>query len=352
MRVLCPRCEIEFGVPDGEAGAPVECPSCGRRLGRVGDASGAPECPIPLEPFVTLEAHGSPVWSLAVAPTGGLFASGAVDGSVKLWTASDGRERSSLPPHPKAVTALAFSHDGRWLASADMDGLLRLWDCWEHAERPELSGYVDGTLAFAPDGETLATGAPPHHVRMWDVVRGRDRLLLDVEHPDVKAVAFARDGVTLATGHLREAGVSVQSWSWATRARRAAWTEPAFVSAVSFSPDGATLAAASLTGRVCLWDVGSGSPRGTWTPLGRGRYFEPPPVMSISFSPDGTFLAGALHTDTGPNLQVWEPATGRLRVALKAHSDRVQRVAFLPDGSGLITASRDRTVKLWRMGGR
>ena len=108
------------------------------------------------------------------------------------------------------VLSLAFSPDGHTLASGNSFGEVRLWDVADPADpRPlgqPLTGgtaYVD-SVAFSPNGHTLASGDADGTVRLWDVA--------DPAHPrplgqpltggtaTVNSVAFSSDGHTLASG--------------------------------------------------------------------------------------------------------------------------------------------------------
>ena len=68
----------------------------------------------------------------------------------------------------------------------------------------------------------------------------------------VRSVAFSPDGRTLATG---EASGHVGLWDLATGHQTATLTEGSFIYSVAFSPDGRTLAVGDHSGRVGLWDV-------------------------------------------------------------------------------------------------
>ncbi|MEL6702724.1 MAG: WD40 repeat domain-containing protein [Bacteroidota bacterium] len=67
-------------------------------------------------------------------------------------------------------------------------------------------------------------------------------------------------------------------------------------------------------------------------------------VNSVRFSPDGTQLVTAASDRT---LRVYDAATGALVQTLPGHDDYVVHVAWLADGQGLASASYDGTVKLW-----
>ena len=256
------------------------------------------------------------VSSVAFSPDGKILASGSFDDTVRLWDVASGRQIGQPLTGPSAlVDSVAFSPDGKTLASGSYDGTVRLWDAATHQQignpLTRHAGAVD-SVAFSPDGKTLAsvsndaTGGAARSedgtVQLWDVATGRQIGNPLTGHAgEVLSVAFSPDGKTLASGNADQ---TVRLWNVATGRQigqpltgNTGFADE-FVDAVAFSPDGKTLASGSYDGTVRLWDLATGRQIGN--PLtGRGK------VLSVAFSPDGKTLASGGDDDIA---RLWDVA--------------------------------------------
>jgi hypothetical protein len=162
---------------------------------------------------------------LALAPQGGLVASGGRDRRVRLLDLASGRTVRILDRHRLPITALAFSPDGKRLASVASD--------WE---RP------------GPDNE----------IKVWEVSTGREAASARASVGLFAAVAYSPDGRRLATGDL-DGRVAI--WETRTGARLLVLSGPARIVSVAFSSDGSRLASGAGDGQVRLWDTHPARPR-------------------------------------------------------------------------------------------
>ena len=294
----------------------------------------------------TLEGHMDDIRSVAFAPDGKTLASGSYDTTIKLWDARSGALLRTLKGHTSSVYSVAFTPDGQTLASGSWDNTVKLWDARSGALLRTLEGHMGyvRSVAFAPDGNTLASGGWDYTIKTWDARSSELQLSIDARGPDherkghtdwVSSVAFAPDGKTLASG---SGDYTIKLWD--TRSGETLRTLEGHtrgVSSVAFAPDGNTLASSSRDRTIKLWDARSGE-------LLRTLEGHTDHVWSVAFAPDGNTLASSSRDKT---VKLWDARSGELMRTLEGHTDYVSSVAFAPDGSTLASGSVDKTVKLW-----
>jgi len=129
------------------------------------------------------------------------LAAGYVDGIVRLWDLVTNRVSLEFDSG-NWLESVAFSPDGRTLAATCSDGGLKLWDTMTGHEQATLESPHNPIrcMAFSPDGKTLAFGSRDGGmVKLWDVHMGRIRATLEEHTDSVAALTFSSDGSMLAS---------------------------------------------------------------------------------------------------------------------------------------------------------
>jgi WD40 repeat protein/energy-coupling factor transporter ATP-binding protein EcfA2 len=252
------------------------------------------------------------------------------------------KERETLEAHSEAVASVAYSPDGRSIATASVDGKVVVWDAVSRRETatPNWGAHpvnAVNAIAYSPDSRWLAIAAGDNTIRLWD--RNAPHAEASVLHgatTPLHAVAFSPDGRRLAAGS-EDKNVFVWNLSAPTAAPAVLKGHEQIVRAVAFSPDGRLLASAGKD--VKLWDMNAPEPRALTLDAHRQ------PVVALSFSPDGSLLATGSED---ARIGLWNVRTPTSPpVMLEDHERAVTAVAFSPDGKTLGSGSEDNTVRLW-----
>ena len=137
-----------------------------------------------------------------------------------LCEAASGRELRRLP-HPVAARSIAFAPDGETLAAGLADGTIVLWDPGAGSRRETIASHsVQVTsVAYAPDGLTLASAGRDGNIKLWDLPAPPLTLAhtVDVHTDQVWFATVSPDGRTLATG---SGDRTVRLWDRATKQLR------------------------------------------------------------------------------------------------------------------------------------
>lgn len=326
--------------------------------------------------------HDLHCMSVAFRPDGKMLASVSMDGHIKLWdlsqkTASEGNKpyvTINAHSHGAGDCSLAFSRDGKTLASGSCDSTLKLWDL--NGLKPSavitpvhtLNGPFSflntiHSVAFSPDGKTVAAGGIDQVVKLWEVKTGKPKLIAKPDSqtrngPDkeleqghscmVDGLAFSPNGLTIATGGSTEFNIKVWRLSEPTKNGALALdkcltrkTGRVFFQA--FSSDGKLLASTGWGGYIQIWDMPGVTERIALEAKARA-------FSSLSFSPDGKTLASTCDREEGATLLspmlLWDLKTGKEKTNFKGPR-QTSGVAFNPDGTRIAIGCAEGAVKLW-----
>src|SRR4051812_30915869 len=91
-------------------------------------------------------------------------------------SAEEAKPRDTLDGHTNVVYSVAFSPDGKTLASGSQDQTIKLWDVATGKEKATLKGHTSwvGSVAFGPGGKLLASAGATGEVKLWDVAKGKE----------------------------------------------------------------------------------------------------------------------------------------------------------------------------------
>ena len=281
--------------------------------------------------------------------------------SITIWDAVTGEKLTTQPGHKLGVLdgvgAMAVSPTGNVFAtSGDGDSQVKIWDfktgrainTYNLRRTNDRQGAFAYQMAFSPDGKSLAVLIQPdqrnpasglstlmyipHYVKFLDVNTGEETYKIDADDP--RAIAFAPDGKTFAAG----SGKDVTLWDLEKgQPIKTSTLERGWVRRMAFSPDRKTLAVAGDD--IILLDAVQLSEKA----LMRGHTDF---ISSLAYSPDGKLLVSASKDRTA---RVWDTANYKTLAVLKGHIEELSSVTFSADGKRLLTTGLEGTAKVWSL---
>ncbi len=338
------------------------------------------------------------ITSLAFDPSGRYLATAARDGTAKIRDLRGLKRNFAAPPialtgHLRRINSIAFSHDGTRVVTASGDGTVKVWTTATGQEVPldwPKGNDPINAAVFAPGDRTIVTVSSDGSLRVLDAATGKLSLApiqSSTKSPLVR-LAVASDGThVLAAAGAADGGVLIYDID-ANRLIKERHDHAGGVNALAFDPAGRRIVTASDDGTARVLDAQSGEQIATLavkTGAG-GTTALTSAVMNAVFSPSGGIIATtykdgtvALWTSDGAVLarlggpkgetvaaafapggdilasggsdgKVFLWRANALERADSPHKDAIESIVFAGDGKRMLTASRDGTAALWRLG--
>jgi len=258
------------------------------------------------------------------------------------------KNHKQLPPGVKLLrtleehqgwitTSMAFDPDGETLASGSYDRTVKLWEAQSGKLLRALEGHrgMVRSVVFDPQSGWLASGSEDRTAKLWEAQSGKLLRTLEGHQQQVTSVVFNPKGGILASGSSDN---TAKLWEIVSgKLLRTLEGHKGAVVSVAFDYDGGTLASGSSDKTAKLWETHSGK-------LLRTLEGHQKDVVSVAFNSRGGTLATGSDDQT---VKLWEVRKGKLLRTLEGHTGVVEMVAFSPDGFLLASKSRDDTVRLW-----
>jgi RNA polymerase sigma factor (sigma-70 family) len=270
-------------------------------------------------------------FSLGFSPDGTKIATGGRD-RIVISDLATGNELGRCEAKMGGVLDLAFTPDGKTLVSGTEDAKARVWDVVTGKERHVLDsrGWIGRSLALSPDGATVAMGTVYSVIRIWDVATGKEKFNEPSGHDaPVRALAFSPDGRLLMTGGENQ---QIQVWDAATNRHLRQFTG-ASIQQLSFSSNGKQFVSVGQWSKeVLIRDVERGKTLHSLAPPGADR------VAAATFAPDGTVISVAWQRIVPgrpygeSTLHTWDAATGKILRELRLPVLLPNCLALTPDG--------------------
>jgi WD40 repeat protein len=246
--------------------------------------------------------------------------------TAQVWETQTGKQLQVLTGHQGPIGSAEFNHDGSRILTAALDATARIWETGTGNELHKMQGGAYGLISAqfsgdgrrvltVPDGRTFVTKPGPefhklqpidghgdNSLRIWDTDTGKELIVLRFPKPGIPAAArLSPDGRWVAT---------------------AGWRNFAFDNFAAPR----------------FWDAATGKEVRTLAAPALNN------VQDLAFSPDSQRLLMVGNSFTSG---IYDVASGQELCLLRGHEAGVLVGAFSPDGSHVLTASADRTARIW-----
>jgi WD40 repeat protein len=283
------------------------------------------------QPSIPLRGTHRGVFALAWSHDGRI-ASGARDGTLKIWDTADRTCKLEPGGHSEWVYALAWSHDCQRLASASKENVIKIWE----TKSGRCTSWIQGqnnlirSLSWSPDGRLA--GADGETIKIWDHITGECLSRLEGHRHQVWSVAWSENGTRLASASRDK---TIKIWDVAgDRKEQPLSGHSQRVKKIAWSADKTKLVSVSEDSTVIVWDIRTRDNV-------QNRISN---VHSVAWSKDGTRIAFVAGHNV---IVIWNIVTGDCVQTPTDASNDISSVVWSEDGTKLASVSKDYHMKFW-----
>ncbi|MCI0537588.1 MAG: hypothetical protein L0Z50_20430, partial [Verrucomicrobiales bacterium] len=291
--------------------------------------------------------HAKYATAMAFGPTGTFVASGDVDGNAIIADFALGSPLRTNKQHDGTIETANFHPREALLLTAGQDGNARIWNWPQGGNSGVILPHPKGVTSaeFSPSQDLILTACQDGFARIWDwrAVPPRALVSLKASNEGLKVAHFNSDGSLIVTAGLDG---NVQIWNWQDGSRLGEFPHGESSKSAEFHPlsrltlsVGRGQADDNSNDLAALFNWAS---RTNATSLLRHAGSS---VESAAFSRDGELV---VTTGLG-TAHVWSTQTGAKLAVLRGHPTQVDNAAFHPNGTNLVTACRDGSVRVWEL---
>ena len=318
----------------------------------------------------TLSGHDDWVTDVQFSPDNRSLISSSRDSTIKLWNLEQFKEAQTFRGHKGWVNSVSFGRENEFI-SAGEDNTVKFWRIGRSTALRSFTIHREGvtSVMLAPNGQSFLTSGD-NVAKLW-TLNGKEIATFEGHRDRVNTASYSPDGKTIATGSIDR---TIRLWNLKGEPLETIQGHEGTITRISFSPAGTQLLSASTDKTARLWQVNpvprlnTGFSAMSVSADGRIIAIAAPdntiqlqnstdflllkahtaPITQVQISPDDSLLISASADKT---IRLWNISTGELIRTIAGHNERVTALSFSPDRESFASASTDRTIKIWGIDG-
>ncbi|KAJ5731166.1 uncharacterized protein N7483_005674 [Penicillium malachiteum] len=285
---------------------------------------------------LSLEGHSDEISSIIWLEDGAFLASASYDAKISTWDLSTGKCISTLQGHTAGVNAILGLHNATELVSASTDKTIKIWDRAKGVCTKSLKGHEKAVtfIIWLPSEGKLVSASDDTTIKIWDPVSGHNLSTITTHTQKIRSIISSQDGSLVISA---SDGFPVKVWDTNTwQCIMSLETHSFGYKDLAISHDNRLLTLDAITSQINIWDLSVGENLIEFSVGQRS-------IHSFVWFNDGR-LATAYADGI---IKIWNSSSGQCLSTLKGHRDRLAYLISSQDETKLISASWDKSVKIW-----
>jgi WD40 repeat protein len=292
-----------------------------------------------------LKGHNKSVNEIVVTPDGKTLISASDDTTIKGWDLKTRTEIFTLAKSAKPVSSVSVSQDMRFIVSGSSDKSISIWN-FETRELLKSITQSDlvRTVRIIPNRGQFISTLLDGSITLWNLEASSDEPLVEnhadrvmgiaITHDEKRAISVSHDE-TMKIWDLKT-GDCLRTYSSQTSS-----SSKHKLNGVALTPNDRFVFSGATSSFIIVWDLEGEE----WWKYPDSLIFGHPQIVGdIAVTPDGSKVISASQDET---LKIWSVSTQNELHTLKGHSYWVNGVTVTPDGQKVVSASEDKSIIVW-----
>ena len=307
--------------------------------------------------ILTLEGHAGALNSACFSPDESLVLTASLDKTARVWSLSGGNEQTRLVGHNGSVTSARFSPDGKRVVTSSLDRTARVWQLPEGKLLFQLQGHTDTvqSASFSPDGRYIVTASQDGNAHLWNSNTGQLLRKLSGHSGGIQSAEFSTNSQQILTASDDR---TILLWDIEKEDSPKLFSgHNSGVTHARFALEGNRIMSITQNQTMNLWKLNGEILSSFQHASATGSYWRSITSLSakFDFEPKGNNVALVSPADKTvkivnlADVEKNEASLGFRTQLLKGHKQGVTDICYSADGRFIVTASQDKTAKIWRL---